>query len=62
MSKKLNGYAEARFYEGAVGSLMKKHPPSNENAKEWLAFCRTVISGLQLLEKAALEQLYNHEP
>ena len=58
MSKKFDGFREARIFEGAVSPLLKTYSPEEtENAREWLAFCRTLVTGLQLVEAVALKSL-----
>lgn len=58
MNKKFDGYKEARIFEGAVSPLLKMYPPEQtENARGWLHFCRTPITGLQLIETSALKSL-----
>lgn len=58
MSEEFNGYEQARLYEGAMSPLLKTYPPEQaENAREWLRLCRTLITGLQLIETAALKSL-----
>jgi hypothetical protein len=58
MSKDFDGYKHARILEGAVSPLLKAHPPDKkENARDWLAFCRTLVTGLQLIEGVALNAL-----
>ena len=57
MSKKFDGYKEARLFEGATSGLLKSNPPNKRNAKEWLAFCRTLVTGLQLIEDVAVASL-----
>lgn len=50
---KLNGYKEAEKIDKEINALLKKHP----NARDWMNFCRTVESSLQLLNKLAYEEL-----
>ena len=58
MSKTFDGYKEAQLFEGVMSPLLKKHSPyRKENAKEWLTLCRALITGLQLIEGAALKSL-----
>jgi len=58
MSKVFDGYQEARIFEGAVSPLIKAYPPAKkEHAMKWLAFCRTLVTGLQLIEATALKSL-----
>lgn len=58
MSKEFDGYKEARIFEGAMSPLLKTYSPEEkENARNWLAFCRTLITGLQLIEATALKSL-----
>ena len=58
MSKEFDGYEKARILEGAMSPLLKTYPPDQtENAREWLRLCRTLITGLQLIEATALKSL-----
>lgn len=58
MGKEFDGYKEARVFEGAMSPLLKTYSPyEKENAKEWLALCRMLITALQLIEAAALKSL-----
>ena len=57
MSKELDGYKEALRLEGKMSGLIRSNPPNKGNAKEWLAFCRTLVTGLKLIEASALKSL-----
>jgi len=60
--KEFDGYKEASIFEGAVSPLLKAHSPEKkENAREWLAFCRTLVTGLQLIESVALKSLKDED-
>lgn len=53
-----DGYKEARRFENKIATLLEKCPPEkSENAREWLCLCRTVITGLQLIEATVLKSL-----
>lgn len=62
MSKEFDGYEQAGILEQAVNRMLNKYPPEEaEYAREWLAFCRTLVTGLQLIEATALRSLYEPE-
>jgi len=53
----MEGYKEAEKFDALLTTLVKKHSIRPGNAKEWLSFTRTVVTGLEVLEKAALRAL-----
>ena len=58
MSKEFDGYEQARLFELEMSPLLKNYPPEEKiNAWEWLRLCRTLITGLKLIETTALKSL-----
>lgn len=53
----MDGYKEAEKLDTAVNKLVKKHPPTKDNAMEWLKFTRTVTTGLKIMNLEALKIL-----
>lgn len=53
-----DGYKEAKYHDSKISLLLEKHPPEySEHLREWLCFCRTLITGLQLIEATALKSV-----
>lgn len=53
-----DGYKEAKHLDSKISLLLEKHPPEyGEHLREWLCFCRTLTTGLQLIEVAALKSV-----
>lgn len=50
---KLDGYKEAEKLGKEINALLEKHPIGKRNAREWMKFCRTISSNLQLLNEFA---------
>jgi len=53
----MKGYEEAFKVDSLINKLAEEQPPTKENAREWLAFTRTVISTLHILRATAQETL-----
>jgi len=53
----MNGYQEAAKLDDLINKLLKRHPPTKENGRAWLAFTRTVITGLKGCELEARKAL-----
>lgn len=51
----MNGYEEAIKFERQLNAKLRQQPLTKENAQEWWKFTRTVISGLQIIQKEAIE-------
>ena len=50
----MRGYEEAAKIDELIYKLYEKEPLCLENACEWMAYTRTVVSGLNLIEQKAL--------
>ena len=53
----MNGYKEAAKLDDLINKLLKRHPPTRDNGRAWLAFTRTVMSGLKGCELEARKVL-----
>lgn len=53
----MQGYREAEKIDGLIYKLYEKESLCPENAREWMAFARTISSGLNMIEREALELL-----
>lgn len=49
----MNGYREAEKVDMLINRLLGKEGISEKNAHAWLAYTRTIISGLEILRKEA---------
>lgn len=52
----MEAYQEAERVDQHITDLIRKYPV-NKNALDWLLFCRTVLSTLEIIRKEALDQL-----
>ena len=53
----MKGYEEAEVIDRQINKLVEKFPITRENAREWMIFCRTVSSTLDILNMEVKEQL-----
>ena len=56
----MDGYKEAEKFDALLNKLVKEQSIRPGNAREWLAFTRTVVTGMQIVEKDALRALGVH--
>ena len=52
-------YRDAQHIDRQIDMLLKRRPIVRANAAYWRAFCRTVISGLDIIQKVVHEQTPN---
>ena len=50
-------YKEAIKIDEQINELIIKHPITLENARNWITFCRTVTSGLDMIKGEATDLL-----
>ena len=50
-------YDEADVIDQQIAELLKKNPITLKNARNWITFCRTVTSGLDVLKGEATDLL-----
>lgn len=50
---RFDGYGQARKFEEKLGALIQEHKICRSNAKDWIVFSRTLISGLAIIATAA---------
>ena len=50
-------YKEAIKIDEQINELIIKHPITLENARNWITFCRTVTSGLDMIKGEAIDLL-----
>lgn len=55
------GYREAAKIDKLIYELYKKEPPCPDNAREWMAYTRTIISGLYIIGREARDILRKGE-
>ncbi len=53
----MKGYKEASKIDKLVNKLLSENPITEKNAREWMQFCRTISSGLEILNMEAREKL-----
>jgi hypothetical protein len=53
--KKFDGYEKAKEFDKRVGILLENNPITQENAKEWWKFARTVKTSMELIEHEVIE-------
>lgn len=49
----MDGYGEAEKVDERINLLLEKEGISEENAHAWLAYTRTIISGLEIIREEA---------
>jgi len=57
--KKFDGYEKAKEFDKRMGILLENNPITEENAKEWWKFARTIKSSMEIIERDVIEQLAN---
>ena len=50
-------YEEAERISVEICKLLNKHPITLENARNWVTFCRTITSGLDMIKGEAIDLL-----
>jgi len=53
----LDSYKEAAKIDKNISTILLNNPITRENALNWLNFCRTIISGLDILHMEAKDLL-----
>ena len=53
----MKGYEYAEKIDKQIGDVLKHNPITEENAMEWIAFARTIRSGLEIVEEKAKDVL-----
>ena len=53
--KKFDGYEKAKEFDKQVETMLKNNPMTQENAKEWWKFARTVKTSMELIEHEVIE-------
>jgi hypothetical protein len=56
----MHGYKEAEIIDRLIDALTEIYPLSIENAKQWLAFARTVRTSCEIIEFTAMRSLTLH--
>ena len=49
--QKMEGYKAATEIDAEINALYERFPPDDNNWLDWLNFCRTVASGLHIIEE-----------
>jgi len=53
----MKGYEKSEKIEKEINDLLKNNPITSENALEWMNFSRTIRSGLEIIEKKAMDEI-----